>query len=90
MIGGLIGGTLGFWFAGLYQDWLPGLDALAMGFCIALLAPIGDLFESMIKRDLGTKDSGQLFGPHGGVLDRLDAVLFTIVAGYYLAQAFVY
>jgi phosphatidate cytidylyltransferase len=90
LIGGLIGGTMGFWFAGLYQDWLPGLDALAMGFCIALLAPIGDLFESMIKRDLGTKDSGQLFGPHGGVLDRLDAVLFTVVAGYYLSIAFVY
>lgn len=87
---GVIGGTLGFWFAGLYQDWLPGLDALAMGLCVALLAPLGDLFESMIKRDLDVKDSGTIFGPHGGLLDRLDAVLFTIVAGYYLALAFVY
>jgi phosphatidate cytidylyltransferase len=89
-IGGLLGGTMGFWFAGLYQDWLPGLDALAMGICIALLAPVGDLFESMIKRDLQIKDTGDLFGPHGGVLDRLDAVLFTVVAGYYLSVAFVY
>jgi phosphatidate cytidylyltransferase len=87
---GLVGGTLGFWFAGLYQDWLPGVDALVMGACIAALAPVGDLFESMIKRDLGIKDSGTIFGPHGGLLDRLDAVLFTIVAGYYLAVAFLY
>ncbi|MGH2952038.1 MAG: phosphatidate cytidylyltransferase, partial [Solirubrobacterales bacterium] len=87
---GLVGGTMGFWFAGLYQDWLPGLDALAMGLCVALLAPVGDLFESMVKRDLEVKDSGNAFGPHGGFLDRLDAVMFTIVAGYYLAVAFVY
>jgi phosphatidate cytidylyltransferase len=87
---GVVGGTVGFWFAGLYQDWLPGLDALAMGAVIALVAPIGDLFESAVKRDLGVKDSGTLVGPHGGLLDRLDAVLFTIVAGYYLSVAFVY
>jgi phosphatidate cytidylyltransferase len=90
MIGGLIGGTMGFWFAGLYQDWLPGIDALLMGMVIAILAPMGDLFESMIKRDLRVKDSGNVFGPHGGLLDRLDAVLFTVIAGYYLAIAFVY
>jgi phosphatidate cytidylyltransferase len=90
LVGGFIGGTMGFWFAGLYQDWLPGLDALAMGVVIAAVAPIGDLFQSMIKRDLDVKDSGNLFGPHGGVLDRLDAVLFTVVAGYYLSLAFVY
>ena len=90
LVFGVAGGTLAFWFAGLYQDWLPGLDALIMGFCVALLAPVGDLFESMLKRDLRIKDSGTIFGPHGGLLDRLDAVLFTVVAGYYLAVAFVY
>jgi phosphatidate cytidylyltransferase len=90
LAGGFVGGTMAFWFAGLYQDWLPGLDALLMGMVIALLAPVGDLFESLIKRDLGVKDSGAVFGPHGGLLDRLDAVLFTIVAGYYLSIAFVY
>jgi phosphatidate cytidylyltransferase len=87
---GFVGGTMGFWFAGLYQDWLPGLDALLMGMCVAVLAPVGDLFESLIKRDLGVKDSGNVFGPHGGLLDRVDAVLFTVVAGYYLSVAFVY
>ncbi len=89
-IGGFIGATLGFWFAGLYQDWLPGIDALLMGMCIGVIAPVGDLFASLIKRDLGVKDTGRLFGPHGGLIDRLDAVLFTVVAGYYLAVAFVY
>jgi phosphatidate cytidylyltransferase len=87
---GFVAGTMGFWFAGLYQDWLSGIDALLMGMVIATLAPIGDLFESLVKRDLGVKDSGNVFGPHGGLLDRLDAVLFTIVAGYYLSVAFVY
>jgi phosphatidate cytidylyltransferase len=87
---GFAGGTVAFWFAGLYQDWLPGLDALLMGMCVAAIAPLGDLFESMIKRDLRVKDSGNVFGPHCGLLDRVDALLFTIVAGYYLAIAFVY
>ncbi len=88
LIAGFIGGTLGFWLAGLYQDWLPGLDALAMGAIIALVAPVGDLFASLLKRDLATKDTGSLFGPHGGVLDRLDAVLFTVIVGYYLVKLF--
>ena len=87
---GLVGGTMGFWFAGLYQDWLSGVDALIMGICIAVFAVVGDLFESMVKRDLQIKDSGNVFGPHGGLLDRLDALLFTIVVGYYLAVALVY
>jgi phosphatidate cytidylyltransferase len=87
---GFVGGTLGFWFAGLYQDWLSGTDAILMGACIAAVAPMGDLFESMIKRDLGVKDSGRAFGPHGGLLDRLDAVLFTVVAGFYLSILLVY
>jgi phosphatidate cytidylyltransferase len=90
LVGGFLGGMLAFWFAGLYQDWLPGIEALAMGAIIGALAPMGDLFESLIKRDLGIKDSGNLFGPHGGLLDRLDGVLFTVVAGYYLSVAFVY
>lgn len=90
LIGGFLIGTMGFWFAGLYQDWLSGIDALLIGAAVAAIAPVGDLFESMIKRDLGTKDTGTLFGPHGGILDRLDAVFFTVVIGYYLAVALVY
>jgi phosphatidate cytidylyltransferase len=90
LIGGFLIGAMGFWFAGLYQDWLSGVDALLIGAAVAAIAPVGDLFESMLKRDLGTKDTGTLFGPHGGILDRLDAVFFTIVVGYYLSVALVY
>jgi phosphatidate cytidylyltransferase len=90
LIGGIVGGTLAFWFAGLYQDWLSGPDALLIGFLVALIAPVGDLFESLIKRDLEVKDTGSIFGPHGGVLDRLDAAFFTIVVGYYASVALGY
>jgi phosphatidate cytidylyltransferase len=90
LVGGFLIGTMGFWFAGLYQDWLSGADALLIGAAVAAAAPVGDLFESMLKRDLGTKDTGTIFGPHGGLLDRLDALFFTIVVGYYLAVALVY
>jgi phosphatidate cytidylyltransferase len=85
LIAGIVGSTLAFWFAGLYQDWLTGPHALLMGFLVAIAAPVGDLFESLIKRDLEVKDTGRFFGAHGGVLDRLDALFFTIVVGYYAA-----
>ncbi len=90
LIGGFLIGTMGFWFAGLYQDWLSGVDALIIGAAVAAIGPVGDLFASMVKRDLGKKDTGKLFGPHGGLLDRLDAVFFTIVVGYYLSLQLVY
>jgi phosphatidate cytidylyltransferase len=75
---------LATWLAGTYQDWLSGTDALLLGLGVALAAPAGDLFESFVKREAGTKDSGRLFGAHGGALDRLDAVFFTAVVGYYV------
>lgn len=84
---GMAAAVAGVWFAGLYQDWLAGTQALLLGLAVAVVAPIGDLFESYIKRDVGTKDTGRLFGAHGGALDRLDAVLFTAVAGYYVWSA---
>jgi phosphatidate cytidylyltransferase len=90
LVGGFLIGTMAFWFAGLYQDWLSGADALIIGAAVAAIGPVGDLFESMLKRDLGKKDTGRLFGVHGGLLDRLDAVFFTVVVGYYLAVQFVY
>jgi phosphatidate cytidylyltransferase len=81
---GMFTALLATWLAGTYQDWLSGTDALLLGLAVALAAPLGDLFESFVKRDAGTKDSGRLFGAHGGALDRLDAVLFTAVVGYYV------
>ncbi|HEV7844826.1 MAG TPA: phosphatidate cytidylyltransferase [Thermoleophilaceae bacterium] len=90
LVAGVIGATLAFWVAGLYQDWLTGWHALLIGALVALAAPVGDLFESMLKRDLEVKDTGKLFGAHGGVLDRLDAVFFTVPVAYYAAVALDY
>jgi phosphatidate cytidylyltransferase len=87
LIGGMVAAVAATWFAGLYQDWLKGWEALLLGLGVALAAPLGDLFESLVKRDAGTKDTGRFFGAHGGVLDRLDAAFFTIVAGYYIWAA---
>jgi len=87
LIIGIVVGTMGAWFAGLYDDWLTGVDALILGISVALIAPIGDLFESYVKREADTKDSGSVFGAHGGVLDRLDAVAFSVVVGYYVWKA---
>jgi phosphatidate cytidylyltransferase len=81
---GFVTAVAAVWFAGLYQDWLSGTDALILGAAVAAAAPVGDLFESLFKRESGVKDSGRLFGAHGGALDRLDAVMFTAVAGYYV------
>jgi phosphatidate cytidylyltransferase len=87
---GMVCAVLGVWIAGRYEEWLPGTHAIVLGLAVAIAAPIGDLFESFVKREADTKDSGGLFGPHGGALDRLDAVLFTAVAGYYVWAAYVH
>jgi phosphatidate cytidylyltransferase len=87
---GMVFAVIGVWIAGRYQEWLPGTHALVLGVGVALAAPVGDLFESFVKREARTKDSGGLFGPHGGALDRLDAVLFTAVVSYYVWSAYVH
>jgi phosphatidate cytidylyltransferase len=81
---GIFTAILATYLAGAYQEWLSPGDALLLGLGIAIAAPIGDLFESFVKREAGTKDTGAFFGAHGGVLDRLDAVLFSAVVGYYI------
>ncbi len=82
---GMLCAVLGVWIAHLYQEqWLSGTHALVLGLGVALAAPVGDLFESFVKREAKIKDSGGLFGAHGGALDRLDAVMFTVVVGYYV------
>lgn len=84
LICGVIAAIVSVFLAGLFQTWLTQGDALLLGVTVAVVAPLGDLFESLVKRDAGIKDAGSLFGPHGGVLDRADAAMFTLVAGYYV------
>lgn len=84
LVCGMLIAILSVFVAGLNQAWLTPGDALLLGASVAVLAPIGDLFESLVKRDAAVKDAGHAFGAHGGALDRLDAVIFTVVAGYYI------
>ena len=67
------------------HPWTTG-DALALGLMVAVVAPIGDLCQSMVKRDLGIKDMGTLIPGHGGVMDRFDSLLFVLPATYYLVR----
>jgi phosphatidate cytidylyltransferase len=90
-IEGLVGGMLGAVLAGVVLGAVGPhpltLGAgLKIGLVVALVAPLGDLSESLIKRDLGIKDMGTLLPGHGGVLDRFDALLFVLPAIWYLAR----
>jgi phosphatidate cytidylyltransferase len=85
---GAICAVTAVWLASRYQNWMPASHAVVLGIGVAILGPIGDLFESYVKRQAGTKDAGRVFGAHGGALDRLDAVLFTAVVAYYIWSAY--
>ncbi len=75
-------------FIALYkQHYLPIGESIVLGAVLAAAAPVGDLFESLLKRDAGVKDSGRLLAGHGGMLDRLDAFLFAAPAAYFCLAA---
>jgi phosphatidate cytidylyltransferase len=88
---GFVGGTVAAMavaFFALYdQGYLSNWEALLVGAGVAVAATIGDLFESAVKRDLGVKDSGGLLAGHGGVLDRVDSLLWAGPAAFYLVLA---
>jgi phosphatidate cytidylyltransferase len=89
-VAGMAAGTLAA-FLILYRDraeFLTIAESLAFGAIVALASVAGDLFESAVKRDAEVKDSGRLLGGHGGMLDRLDALLFAGPAAYYAILAF--
>jgi phosphatidate cytidylyltransferase len=86
---GLVGGTVFTFLAviivGLQSDtWNDLGEWLLLGLVISVMAPLGDLVESMFKRNLEVKDFGTLIPGHGGLLDRFDALLFALPSSYYL------
>ena len=90
---GLFGGTvatiLAMVIVGLTDrssTWNSAGDLILLGIVVSIMAPIGDLTESMFKRNLDVKDFGTIVKGHGGVLDRFDGFLFTLPAVYYLLQ----
>jgi phosphatidate cytidylyltransferase len=89
-------GTLGGYLtvlvvAGLITARLPGFEltlALVFGLAVALASTIGDLAESLVKRDLGVKDLGRIVPGHGGIMDRADAIIFALPAAHLVLLAF--
>jgi phosphatidate cytidylyltransferase len=96
-IAGVVFGTLGTaLLAMLFQNYLKPDTAitpwigLLLGFILSTLTTLGDLGESMIKRQVGVKDTGRLLPGHGGAFDRIDSWLWAAVLGYYLVSWLVY
>jgi len=79
VIGALVAAYIISFFSNHYQFW----QWLIIGFVISLSGALGDLFESLLKRQAGVKDSGKVLPGHGGALDRLDSFLFAVPFGYF-------
>ncbi|MDR3563766.1 MAG: phosphatidate cytidylyltransferase [Negativicutes bacterium] len=87
LIGGVVGSMIATFTLG-YLWHLASLHTIFIGLFIGIVAPLGDLVESAIKRFSGVKDSGRILPGHGGVLDRFDSILFTVPTVYYYIYIF--
>ena len=88
-LGGLAGSVIGALLSkAIYFPELTVVDCVATALLLGTLGQLGDLFESLVKRSCGVKDSGAIFPGHGGILDRLDSILFAAPAAYYYAYFF--
>ena len=86
LIGGFFGGiTGGLFFKSLFFPQVAFFDCIIIAAVIGIVGPLGDLTESMLKRASGVKDSGGLIPGHGGLLDRLDSIMFSAPVLYYFA-----
>lgn len=82
-LGGLVTGVIAVMGLGRWFLRLPWWQGFVLGILVVLAATFGDLAESVIKRQVGVKDSGQLIPGHGGMLDRIDSLLFVVPVVYY-------
>jgi phosphatidate cytidylyltransferase len=88
MVGGLAGSIIIVALCGKFLNLQPAIS-VGLGLLIGVVAPLGDLVESSIKRFAGVKDSGRLLPGHGGVLDRFDSIMFVVPAAYYFIYIFI-
>jgi phosphatidate cytidylyltransferase len=83
-IGGTLGGALAGWLCAVaFLPFITPFSGALMGLVSAVLGQLGDLVESLLKRDAGIKDSAELIPGHGGILDRVDSLLFSVPVLYY-------
>jgi phosphatidate cytidylyltransferase len=86
LVGGMAAAIVGTIIIARFFGPMTFGESLLFGVAVAIAAPLGDLAESMLKRDLGVKDMGTLLPGHGGLLDRFDGMLFVLPTAYYMVR----